>query len=208
MEDLVQGVIYIVLGAIALTGAAKVIRHLFDGEPRRVACLGDSLTADGGYCRELRRRLPEGSVVRIFGYGGAQSSTIRHHLPEVLAWRPSDVVVLAGVNDLPAIGGAGVAATNLSKIYDAVRSKGIRVVAVQITPWHGYSSAANREQNTFTLNDWIAYEAAVDEVVPTDSLGDYNYELLSKYDSGDGLHLNSAGQRALGALIAARGFRR
>lgn len=202
-----HALIYIAAGGLLLGFAAKVVQRLT--EPvlgaRRVACLGDSITANGGYCRQLREHLPLGSITRPFGYEGKGTGYILGKLPDVFQWGPTDVVVLAGVNDLPSPGGDVQAATNLNRIYAELRARGIRVIAVQITPWHGYPSAKGREQNTYDLNSWIVNDAQVEAVVNTSALGDNNYHLLPEYSAG-GLHLNARGQKVLGGLIAAQGF--
>lgn len=207
MEESLHTLVYIALGGLVLGFTAKVLQRLAES-PRgalRVVCLGDSITANGGYCRELATHLPKGSKVKVFGYAGQGTKHILSNIDDVLAFYPTDVVILAGVNDLPRKGGDTVAATNLLKMYATFRQLGIRVTAVQITPWHGYPTAKGFEQNTYNLNSWIAREAVVDAVVNTSALGDNNYYLLPEY-SADGLHLTAKGQKVLGGLIATQSF--
>jgi len=171
---------------------------------QKVACLGDSLTAAGLYCGDLAGIL--GVRSKAFGYEGQGTSVIGSHVADALAWSPDAVVVLAGVNDLPAQGGAQRAISGLTDIYARIHAAGIPVVAVEIVPWHGYPSALGHESNTETVNRWIRHEANVDAVVRTSSMGDYRGDLKEKYDSGDHLHLNREGQAQLAVLIADQAF--
>jgi lysophospholipase L1-like esterase len=171
---------------------------------RRIACLGDSITAAGMYCSDLAGIL--GVQTKAFGYQGKGVGAIGSHVPEVLAWKPDAVVVLAGVNDLPSKDGDDVAISGLAKIYARIRADGVPVVAVEILPWHGYPSAAGHETNTDVVNAWIRGAATVDAVVRTGTLGDYAGRLKDQYSAGDGLHLNREGHAQLAALIADQAF--
>ena len=172
--------------------------------PRRVACLGDSLTASGIYCSALKGYLPPCRHTKACGDPGAGTREIRNHVDEALAWGPTDLVVMAALNDLPNDGEAAIVITNLKKIYDAAQIRGVRVIAVQLTPWLCYKKA--NAAATWTVNDWIQNESSVDEVVSTWTLADAEYCLLRSYDAGDGLHLNRTGQETLAMLIADQAF--
>jgi lysophospholipase L1-like esterase len=173
---------------------------------QKVACLGDSITAAGIYCNDLAGMM--GVQTKAFGYASQGTAYIGGHVEDALAWEPDVVVVLAGVNDLPMTNGANLAINGLSRIYQKIHAASVAVVAVEITPWHGYPSAAGHEVNTDKVNSWIRREANVEAVVRTISLGDYAGRLKEKYDGGDGLHLNREGQAALAVLIADQAFGR
>jgi lysophospholipase L1-like esterase len=211
MKDSTQAALYFgVAGLIILIGsriAKATAPRDVPPEARRVACLGDSITAaSGGYCSLLKPFLPPGSVTKAFGYAGKGAGFIYNHVHEALSWAPTDLVVLAGVNDMPG-GGAYSAINNLEKIYAAAHANQVRVVAVQILPWFCYSSADDAAvKATDEVNNWIEDEADVDAVVSTWPLGDVNYCLASKYDDGSGLHPNKAGHRLLAELIADQAF--
>lgn len=209
MKDETQAILYVLAAGALFFFASKVLsRPRAPGlkNPSRIACLGDSLTAAGMYCADLAETL--GCTSKAFGYASQGVGVVGGHVGEVIAWQPDAVVVLAGVNDLPRDGGADKAIAGLTKIYAALKEQKIAVVAVEIAPWHEYPSAYGHEQNTFVVNEWIRKTANVDAVVRTASLGDSQYRLLKKYDSGDGLHLNREGQAALADLIARQGFGR
>ena len=206
MGDELQTLVYIAASGLLLVLGAKGVQYLtkpknFTG--RRIACFGDSITANGGYCNEIARTT--GAKVKSFGYVGQGTDYILKRMHKVMQWQPTDVVILAGVNDLPSKSSTHTA-TNLAKMYATFRNAGIRVVAVPITPWHGYASAKGNEAKTEDVNRWITFDARVDEVVSIAALGDNNWRLLPQYDSGDGLHLNAKGQQVLGGLIAVQSF--
>lgn len=207
MNDRTTALVYLAAaGAVFLLGwkllAKKTPAAL--QKPQRVACLGDSITAAGYYCSDLKGIL--GCEAKAFGYAGQGVNAIASHLNDVLAWNPDVVVVLAGVNDLPQASGAQKAIKGLESLYARIRDEGVAVIAVEVTPWHGYSTAVGHEANTQMLNDWIRYDAVVDGRVRTTALGDSWGNLKDKYSSGDGLHLNREGHAALAVLIADQAF--
>jgi len=209
MRDETQALLYVIAaGALFLVAAKVLARPRSAGlrHPSRIACLGDSLTAAGLYCGDVAGML--GCEAKAFGYSSQGVGVVGAHVDDVIEWQPDAVVVLAGVNDLPSSNGAKAVIAGLTDIYSALKERGIAVVAVEITPWHGYSRAVGFEGNTETVNRWIRHTANVDAVVRTASLGDAQYRLLKKYDAGDGLHLDREGQAALAELIARQGFGR
>lgn len=170
---------------------------------RTVSALGDSLTAHGGYCSSLEAQLPAGSSVTCHGYVGQGAKVIGTHLDEALADLPDDLVVLAGVNDLAS---GRDPRSSLDTIYRTADAAGARVIAVRLTPWAGHARGVSLQQKTLELNAWITQNQYVSAVVDTSALGDAAGNLLAAYGSGDGLHLNSEGQRKLGELIAEQAF--
>jgi lysophospholipase L1-like esterase len=209
MNDKTQALLYLVAaGAIFLVASKLLAKPRSKGlaKAQRVACLGDSLTAGGIYCHDLAGIL--GVEVKAFGYASQGVSVIGSHVGDVLEWKPDVVVVLAGVNDLPSTAGDAKAIAGLGSIYSKLHDGGAEVVAVEITPWHGYPSAAGHETNTEKVNRWIRKEANVEAVVKTSSMGDYAGRLKEAYDAGDGLHLNREGQAQLAVFIADQAFGR
>lgn len=165
-----------------------------------VIAFGDSLTAGRNSYADI---LGADKVARV----GASSAWVRQNALERLASATYDtVIVLAGVND----GNGRSTISNLRDIYSAARAQGARVVAVTELPWRGYpswSAAAQARQDD--TNRWIlsggdglvfaavdAYSALSDPTRP-------GY-LAPQYDSGDGLHLNAAGQRRLAQVVRQR----
>ena len=209
MNDKTQALLY-----LAAAGAVFLLASKLFANPRtkglsrvqRIACLGDSITAEGVYCGYLAGMI--GVQAKAFGYPSQGVNVIATHVDEALAWNPDVVVVLAGVNDLHSSTGAETAIEGLKNIYQKIRASGTYVVAVEITPWHGYPSAEGYESNTYKVNTWIRREANVDAVVKTGSMGDSAGKLKQEYDNGGGLHPNREGQAALAVLIADQAFGR
>ena len=183
-----------------ISGASRV-RPPTVPNPRRVAALGDSITADGRYLAQLATYLPPGSSTKVFGYSGQGVQAITSHLSEVLAWAPTDLIVLGGVNDLAA--GRRIADTiaHLANLYETARAHGIRVIAVIPTPWAGHTYGADRQTETQVLAAGIR-GLRPDVVIESRDMGDDRGRILPQYDGGDGLHPNGAGQRAIGNLIS------
>ena len=192
-------------GGVAVFLAFRKAAAALPAGPRRVAVLGDSITANGGYVRRLQALLPPGSVVKGFGVVGEGAKAAHRRLSQALEGRPTDLVVLLGVNDIAS--GRSLAHTQqwLGRIYAQGRAAGARVVAVTVTPWAAYKRTDARQQRTTAaLNHWIR-SAPVGAVVETGSMGDRQGRLLGR---GDGLHPDAAGQRRLGDLIRQQAFAR
>ena len=196
--------------ALYLTGAALVVllggRMLYSmvklQGPRRVALFGDSLTGGPSYAAGLRSLLSNRSVVNAYSYPGKGSAFIRNRVFDVFTWAPTDIVVLAGVNDLASGRPVSDVIENLQEIYTEARAHGVRVVAVTLTPWSGHFRGASCSGDTDVINRWIQYQARdVDLVIRTADLGDSSGRLKSWFDSGDGLHFNAEGQEMLARLV-------
>lgn len=200
----------LLIGLAALLALRTGRAQSTHNDPRRVAALGDSITANlgrsGGYLDLVLAALPQGSAVQKFGYGGQGVDVISQHVNEVLAWRPTDVIVLAGVNDLASHRSEERIAARLAEIYGRFRAAGVRVIAVQVLPW-GRRPTYDAE-GTWRLNHWILAQEElrqVARVVRTDLMGDANGWLLPAYTK-DGVHLTKAGNDALGQLIWQQAF--
>jgi lysophospholipase L1-like esterase len=191
---------------------------------KAVVVLGDSITDGRGSTTDGNNRWPDDLAERFSAkapttsiavvnmgiggngiFGGLGPAAVRRFDRDVLnqagvRW----MIVFEGVND---IGGnkTGTIATNLIAAYkqfiDKAHLHNILAYGATITPFGGsfYYTAAH-EAARQTVNTWIRtnnlydavidFDAAVrDPLIPT--------KLLSAYDSGDGLHLNPAGYRAM-----------
>ncbi len=193
----------------------------------RVAALGDSITDEqvggGGYLRFLRQACPKSTFIH-FGRGGDMTNQMRRRFETELlvehAATPFDtVIVYGGVNDLYSDLSAG--RTNqrieedLSAIYDRARVAGLRVVAVTVSPWGGFTRYFNerRAKNTRLLNSWILGTASgglVDIAVdsyPLLSCGDPE-QMCPAYQGPrpDGLHPGKKGHEILGAALLDAAF--
>jgi hypothetical protein len=122
------------------------------------------------------------------------------------------VAVWCGINDLDvAVSPASEIITDLEGIMTTVTACGLETVLVTVTPYTALTAGEEAERQT--LNTWIRAQAGVagvravidaDDLFANPSIPD---ELDATYDSGDGLHLNAAGQAIMGAqYISAVGW--
>ncbi len=108
-----------------------------------VVCLGAS-TVQGNmsynFVDELARRLPDRTFVNA-GVNGETSAQVLSRVPEVVACQPTDVIVMAGANDLAAIRGARLAGgrrttfdefhANLTAIVRGLRPARVALMSIQ-----------------------------------------------------------------------------
>lgn len=182
-----------------------------------VAAIGDSLTDfrahGGGYLKALQERCPE-SRFESFGKGGDMVNQMRKRLEKDVLAAPSvpytHLIVFGGVNDLYSDQTAGrtVAkiARDLSAMYADAHRRGMKVIALTVSPWggfHRYFTEA-RGATTLELNRFIVDQqktGAADFVVDT-------YPLLSCGDPQklcdalappfhDGLHFGPAAHQKI-----------
>ena len=186
------------------------------GEARRldgssIVALGDSITADGGYAKELSEQLdilPQftgESKTLVFGYPGKGAKYIKGQLGKALWSKPKYIIVLAGVNDVAAGRSVKKITRQLKEIYVAAQRQKVKVIAVEITPWAAYkTSTPEKQSNTRAVNSWIRLQKPfLHKIVRTGTLGDADGKLI---DTRDGLHLNKKGQKKLGRMIFSQAF--
>jgi lysophospholipase L1-like esterase len=190
---------------------------------RRVALVGDSITAyDGGYGRRLQQDLPNWQIDN-FGWAGQKSGEVRQRLQvgkadtskkEVDLSKYGTVVILCGVNNIDR---PEEVKADLQAMYRLAHENGVRVVAVQLTPWKDYANAKGtswtpqRQSNTDQVNQWIRTAAKdVDLVVDASpALRDPKNPQATRTDlTKDKLHPNPKGQDAMGDEVFNAAFRR
>lgn len=191
------------------------------GRVYSVAAIGDSLTDErsqgGRYLKYLAGKCPE-SRFDSYGKGGDMVNQMRRRFArDVLAPespRYTDVIVFGGVNDLYSDLTAGRTVkkigADLSAMYAAAHLRGLRVVALTVTPWGGFSRyfTPARAATTTELNRFIVAQrgnGAVDFVVdafPLLSCGNPD-ELCPEVATPfhDGLHFGPEGHRRLGEAL-------
>lgn len=194
-----------------------------------VAAVGDSLTDakshGGGYLDYLKKKCPK-SRFDNYGKGGEMVNQMRKRFArDVLGEGVSDkpaythVIVFGGVNDLYSDQTAGRTPEkiegDLLRMYKAAQGKGMKVIAITVAPWGGFTKYFNehRAKTTREVNKWIAGQVAaknVDHVVDAFALlscGDAD-KLCPKYAEGfkDGLHFGAAGHEVLGKALHSKVF--
>lgn len=191
-----------------------------------VLVLGDSLTDEkvggGGFVRTLRQKC-SGVSFDNRAKGGFMVNQMRKRLEtEVLpeGQRYSHAIVFGGVNDLYSDQTANRSLNrieaDLARIYSALESRGVDVIAITVTPWGGFKKwfTPERGQNTLTLNGWILAQpgaGAIRSVVdayPLLSCGEPEKlcpELALPFK--DGLHFGKLGHEKLAQALLAGPFK-
>jgi lysophospholipase L1-like esterase len=122
----------------------------------------------------------------------------------------SDVIVLEGVNDIANQQSAAAVIAGLGQIVSRLHAAGLGVQLGTLTPFGGPAASA-AERTREQINDWIRGPATgADAIVDFDAAvrdpGD-PLRLAPGADSGDHLHPNAAGRRALAQAVDVAGLR-
>lgn len=171
----------------------------------------------GRYLAYLRKRCPE-SRFDNYGKGAEMVNQMRRRFArDVLG--PSKpkythVIVFGGVNDLysdlTAKRTPAKIEKDLTQMYEMSKERGIKVVAITVAPWGGFSRYYNarRGGTTLEVNRWIGQqrqEGKIDYVVDAYSLlsCDDPEKLCPAYvpPFNDGLHFNAEGHTKLGEAL-------
>jgi lysophospholipase L1-like esterase len=198
---------------------------LADDASQAIVVLGDSITDGRGSTTDGNNRWPDilaqrlhtnastaGLAVLNMGIGGngifgglgpsAQARFDRDVLDQSgVRW----LIVFEGVNDI----GGGASAQRLTNAYaqfvDKAHARNLRAYGATITPFggNGYYTPAH-ETVRQAVNHWIRTGGKFDAVVDFDAVVRNPVTLTNlqaTYDTGDGLHLNPAGHRAMADSI-------
>ncbi|MCR6482564.1 SGNH/GDSL hydrolase family protein [Amycolatopsis sp. OK19-0408] len=189
-----------------------------------VAVLGDSLTDGRGSTTNGNDRWPDVLASRLSAAAVNQAAGGNRVLqdglgPNLLARLDRDLlaqtgiahaIVFEGINDIgtAAPADAAQAAVGLIDAYDQIITRAhahdIRVTGATLTPFGGNEAYDDplREAARQQVNTWIRghFDAVLDfDRVVRDPAAPTR--LLAGYDTGDHLHLNPTGYRALGASV-------
>ncbi|MFF0525755.1 SGNH/GDSL hydrolase family protein [Actinomadura nitritigenes] len=212
-----------------LTGVEVTGPHVGGPARRRtVVAFGDSLTDGVGSTKGTDARYPDRLAERLraagrrwgvvnAGIGGNRVLTdspvygeraVARFTRDVLE-RPGarSVIVLAGVNDLAAWNETGpVTAAQLidghRTLIRLAHARGIQAVGATIMPMGGSAAQSRRgEQIRRQVNRWIRTSGAYDAVADFDRVVADGDHLKAAYDSGDHIHLNDTGYRAIADAV-------
>lgn len=115
------------------------------------------------------------------------------------------VVLMEGINDIQSSVPAEQLIMGLRQVVERGHAAGVRVVVGTITPWKGWRTyTPEREQIRVAVNQFIRTAGIFDAVVDFDAaLRDPAdpETLRPAYDSGDHLHPNDAGYRAMAGAV-------
>ncbi len=203
---------------------------LADKSSRAVVTLGDSITDGRGSTTDGNDRWPDNLAIRLatnpptanvavvnMGIGG--NAVLSGGLgPTALARFDRDVlgqhgvrylIIFEGVNDIGSGSSSMTTATNLVNAYiqfaNKAHARGIRVYGATITPFGGssYYSTLHEQERQF-VNAWIRTNTVLDAAIDFDAVvrdPSNPVNLLPAYDTGDHLHLNPAGYKAMADAI-------
>jgi lysophospholipase L1-like esterase len=197
-----------------------------------VVALGDSITDGFGGPADRNDRYPDFLARRLAGRGlsvvnagisgnrvlsdaraqlGGPSALARLDRDVVGQPGVSDVVVLEGINDIAGQAPADRVTGGLEQIVTRLHGAGLRVQLGTLTPFGGSPAAAAAEATRRAVNRWIRSGAGgADGVVDFDAAvrdpGSPD-RLDPRYDSGDHLHPNGAGRRAMAGAVDPAGLR-
>lgn len=193
---------------------------------------GSTTNGNDRWTDQLHQRLlrsPATDQVAVLNEGAGGNRVLRDGLgPNVLARLDRDVLVRSGarwvlvfegVNDLGTAEATAAAqqatADDLIAAYRQIversHAQGLAVYGATLTPLGGNEMyddpAGHRERARQRVNDWIRHSGVFDAVVDFDrAVRDPQAptRLLPAYDTGDHLHLNPAGYRALADAVPTR----
>jgi lysophospholipase L1-like esterase len=190
-----------------------------------IAAFGDSITdgtrstpdTNNRWPDHLARRLPPGFAVMNVGIAGnrvlnegnfnAGINALARFDRDVLA-QPgvTHVVVMEGIND---IGAANALVDELiaahRQMVERAHARGLKIYGATLTPYEGAAYFSSEgEAKRKALNQWIrtsgAYDAVIDfEAAVRDPAAPT--KIKAEFDSGDHLHPNDAGYKAMGESI-------
>ena len=205
------------------------VEVLADGSGKAVVTLGDSITDGRGSTTDGNDRWPDDLAQRLQAnaatanvavvnmgiggggiFGGLGPSAVKRFDRDVLNQSGARwLIVFEGVNDIGGSGSSTTLATNLINTYtqfaDKAHARNMRAYGATITPFggNGYYTVIH-EATRQAVNAWFRTNTVFDGVIDFDATvrnPTTLTNLLSAYNSGDGLHLNPAGYKAMSDAI-------
>lgn len=172
---------------------------------RRVVFMGNSIT--DVWARHFPTMFPGKPYVGRGISGQTTAQMLVRFRQDVVALRPTVVVILAGTNDIAENGGPvtlEMIQDNLASMTDVAHANGIRVVLASVLPVYDYRWRPGLEPapKIVALNAWLRAHAARTGAVYLDyhsAMADERQGLRG--DLGyDGVHPNEAGYRIMAPL--------
>jgi len=182
----------LISGSFLLAGIGLVyyFNKSKDKKVNSILFIGDSNTvANYSYADKIKKSFPNLRVKKIAKVG-EKSDWALNELQKELSKNKYDIVaVLIGSNDIYALNSNTQAKQNLDKIYDLIKSKGSRVLAVTPPNKDFYVQRTEKKQELlYDLVDWIRKNKKIDYLVDFHKItSDKKY-----FSPNDGyLHANS-----------------
>lgn len=116
-----------------------------------------------------------------------------------------DILLLEGINDINTGASANKIIEGYKKIINQAHISGVQIIAGTLPPFKGYPTwTAKKDKVRQKVNHWIltsgAFDGTVDFAKVLATSGN-SEELNPIYDSGDHLHPNNAGYKAMGDAV-------
>jgi lysophospholipase L1-like esterase len=167
---------------------------------KRVVFMGDSIT--DGWGRQVGEFFPGKGYINRGISGQTTPQMLVRFRADVIALKPSVVVILAGTNDIAGNTGPTTLQAienNLTSMAELARANGIHVVIANLLPISNYNDPTSSQRrppaDIKALNTWIRDYTAREHMgfidyfsATVDKTGQLRADL-----SGDGLHPNAAG---------------
>lgn len=177
-----------------------------------IAIVGASICADGRLAEYLLVHLKadeEKANVRNYSRSG-RSSADMNRVFDTTALNPGahhNIIIISGYGRINEKNHLSVVKKNYERMIADAKAKGMKVIVFGMGPfagWRSYDAAWQKRADEF--NKWLSENPDI-TYVDISALGEGKPPRLRKmYDSGDGLHLNPRGKRALARLILQQGF--
>jgi lysophospholipase L1-like esterase len=117
----------------------------------------------------------------------------------------TDVILLAGINDIFGNSDADQIISGMKKVASKVQQRNLRIYIGTLAPFgHSDYDSEEREQTRQNINQWIRSNEIFDGVIDFDqALADPQlpHQILPAYDTGDHLHPNDEGYKALAYAV-------
>lgn len=205
------------------------VEVLADTASRALVTLGDSITDGRGSDTDGNDRWPDDLAALLMAnsattnvavvnmgiggngvYGGLGPAALNRFDRDALNQNGVRyLIVFEGVNDIGGNSSSMTTATNLVTAYmqfaDKAHARHVLACGATITPFggSGYYSDVHEAERQF-VNAWIRTNSVFDGVIDFDAVvrdPSAQTNLLSAYNSGDGLHLSPAGYQAMAQSI-------
>ena len=172
----------------------------------RVAVIGDSITAGGGYVTYLEQNLPRYDFHMFGGVGQGTAALLDELLQRVLTENYDEVIIQGGLNDIGRPDAANYIVGNLERMVRAAKSADKRVILLSLTPWHERPELIKEINSQLRLR--TPFWGVDDYVNVWSPLADGHGALRSDLvgDAAMSVHPNRAGQRLMGERILADAY--
>jgi len=172
----------------------------------RVLFMGDSIT--DGWGRNYGKFFPGKPYINRGISGQTTPQMLIRFRPDVIALKPTVVLILAGTNDIAGNTGPMTLEAiedNLMSMTELARANGIRVVLASLLPVCDYIKPQTPRRPTekiIALNTWMKNYSAKNGLIYLDYYSAMldNNKMLKQEFTYDGLHPNDAGYEVMGPL--------